>query len=221
MALTQAEILELVGTAKYSDVGRGRLLQMLRRKGISRAEREFLTAMHDRPTVGAKTYVHPEQAARLGAHRESEDLTPAELVWLQRLPSDPHQISHQDAAQLASLYRAISKMKNPSSKQLVESIWMPVKALHDTRDAQEELAAAKETVPAIPSAAVHALAEAIAADTPGLSGDELTSAAEQRIQTRISVANQQHARRLGKAEARVAEIEQSIAAQTATTVAVA
>jgi hypothetical protein len=143
---------------------------------LPRAQREFLEAVRDAPrrpsTAGV---VHPEdEAGRAGNRRnKDEDLTPVELAWLQRLPLDPAAITFDDAVQLAALAGSVSKMKTPASYRLVESVWRPVKDLHDERLAKAELDRARAPLPDLPHTTLEAIAASLEEKHPGVSQQAL------------------------------------------------
>jgi hypothetical protein len=96
-----------------------------------------------RPTEPpAPAYRHPaHDRAAMGATNAGESLTPADLVWLQRLPSDPAAVTFADATALAALHQAVSERTNPSDARLVRSIATPVLEHHDRLAAESTLAA--------------------------------------------------------------------------------
>lgn len=123
-------------------------------------------------------YVHPaDMARRLPASSPNSvaksGLSPADMMWIDRLPRDPEQVSHDDAVVLAGLASQVSSMTNPSDARLIESVWTPVREVHDRRSAQADAAAAAATpTPSVPSSTLAALADSIVAEVPGLTHPE-------------------------------------------------
>lgn len=129
------------------------------------------------PAPTAK-YLHPaDMARRLPASSPNSvaktGLSPADLMWIDRLPRDPEQVSHDDAVTLAGLAREVSPMTNPADSRLVASVWTPVREVHDRRSAQVDAAAAAATpAPNVPSSTLAALADSIESEVPGLTHAE-------------------------------------------------
>jgi len=57
-------------------------------------------------------------------------LSAADLAWLTRLPASPASISLEDGQVLAGMAQALTP--GSADRRLVDSIWLPLKALHDT-----------------------------------------------------------------------------------------
>ncbi len=62
-------------------------------------------------------------------------LSPSDLAWLTRLPADPASISLEDGQVLAGMAQALTP--GSAERRLVDSIWLPLKALHDTAQAAD------------------------------------------------------------------------------------
>lgn len=76
------------------------------------------------------TYQHP------GANPAPDmpaQLSAADLAWLQRLPTDPAAISYEDARVLAGMAETLPP--GSADKRLLDSIWAPVRQLHDAAQA--------------------------------------------------------------------------------------
>ncbi|AUZ88529.1 hypothetical protein CVO76_13450 [Arthrobacter agilis] len=98
-----------------------------------------------------------------------ESLSPSDLIWIQRLPTDPAKITFQDATRLAHLSRYLNSVENPSDSNLLQSVWMPVKEYHDRRQAVA-LAHNANLPPAnLHLESVHALRDIIRTEMPGIS----------------------------------------------------
>lgn len=128
--------------------------------------------------VKVEEYHHPERDPRAdavrtklsgqrygnGGKQQSYEFTATDLAWLNRLPSDPAAVSYDDAVQLASLAAASSSFADPSGHRLVQSIWKPVKEVHDAKAAASALQQSRQQVHDEPGSAVDALADALAAE---------------------------------------------------------
>ena len=100
--------------------------------------------------------------------KPSDGLTPSDLAWINRLSTDPAAVPFHDAVSLAGLASGLSTFKNPSDVRLVQSVSQPVKEVHDASAARVALAAAQTPVPNVPSSALSALTDSIAAEVPNL-----------------------------------------------------
>jgi len=120
------------------------------------------------------------------------------LAWLQRLPAEPHHIPYEDGRVLAGMAQATPL--GSSDRRLVDSIWNPVKQLHDIGQAKAALANADAAaVPTPPPATHHVLAAALAREMPMLTPDEVTARA--RTQLAAAVDKQSEARRKARGAA--------------------
>lgn len=141
------------------------------------------------PPTSPEVYVHPEhdQRAVLVGERGSRtgapthELSPTDLAWLSRLPTDPAQISYNDAVELAALARASSTFADRSSARLIQSVWAPVKEVHDAREAEVALRNAQRPMIQAPSTVLGGLAETVAQENPTLQFDEATMRANNML----------------------------------------
>lgn len=204
-------ILDLLGKSHWTGMSSGKAKAMRSRLDKARGERvgarrQLLEDLGSRTDLApGPQYIHPEKSSsRL--RREADDLTPSELVWLQRLPIDPTKITHDEAARLAAMYSSLSGMKAESSKQLVASIWLPVKAIHDQLAADDALARAKQPLPATPASAGSALEEALAAEHPDWPDAALGTVASDLITKALTRRDEEYQKRVAAAEATVAQL---------------
>jgi len=170
------------------------------------------------PNPKAASYQHPADDPRVRAAKPSDGLSASDLAWINRLPSDPAQVSHDDAIQLAGLAAGLTGVQsNPSDARLISSVWSPVREIHDANAARAALAAAQTSPPPVPSSAVRALADAIAAETPELTPTEALSRAGSQL--RDSLDNRVGARQQKVLDARaaIARASEAAAVRTATT----
>jgi len=228
MPLTSKQVLELISSSSRGRAGAAeamkRQLEAGRAPGVGfgvAEQRRFLGAFIDeaRPDRSGssrvtrepkKSYPHPERAARLapdtsdrGGPDMKTGLQPADLIWIQRLPVDPTQVTYADAVQLASLYNVTKP--GTSDRRLVESVWTPVKRVHDRKAAEAELEVARQPLPSVPSSALGALTEAVRAETSELTDDEVVARASQLLRTALDG-------RTAEREAAIAAVESQIAA---------
>jgi hypothetical protein len=221
MTLTTSELLSLLDGKQMTA---GRAIGIIRRDehrpSLPPAQRAFVKSVREssrrRP---GPTPTHPENSATSSRTRRdpNAELSPIELAWLERLPSDPAQVRFEDAVELAALASSVSAMRAPQSARLVNSVWLPIKAHHDRRVAEARLAQAREPLPSLPSETKAALAEALAAQNPGLS--ELARAAEVSEILRTFEEGRAAAREtsLRQAEARIKTLDAEAAQYADTT----
>jgi len=147
---------------------------------------------------------HPAESAPLisrGGQHGPLTLQPVDVAWLQRLPTDPRQIDDADAAQLASLARATAP--RTGDRRLVDSIWLPVKALHDVKVAEANLANAKRPLADLPATALAVMTEAVRREVSGLTEDEVVARAARLLREALDKRVTEHDRRIQKAEAQL------------------
>lgn len=178
--LTTTEITNLIATPP-SGTSSGKLAYIAARAkktsaGTTRKQAAFLEdakRMHPstRDTDPQETYNHPSRTPK-DRRRGGGPLTPVELAWLQRLPTDPTETTYDDAAALASLHADISRMDHPTDARLVASHWEPVAEFHDTNAATVALTNASQPLTPVPHSAHEALAEAVLAENRQLNPAE-------------------------------------------------
>jgi hypothetical protein len=148
-------------------------------------------------------YDNPTAVVRRPA-QQAAPLTAADIAWLQRLPSDPAEISYEDAHTLARM-DATWPAGSPDAR-LVRSVLGPVRRYHDTKAAQVDL----ENLQATPlrnvnkGEAVELLREALTRETPELHEDEASLRAGNLLQEALLKAANVDAARLDAAKAKVA-----------------
>lgn len=210
MTLTTQELFRLLD-GKQMTIGRaaGILSRDRHRPSLPAAQRAFVQTVHDtlreRP---APPPPHPEAAARTSTTRRdaTADLTPVELAWLDRLPRDPSQIRFEDAAELAALAGSINKMRTPQSARLVDAVWLPVKAIHDRRAADAQLAQARRPMPSLPPETKDAVLAALAAQKMEISSEALHAEAAKLIDDFNAARSNAHESNLRTAKERVNEL---------------
>jgi len=192
--LSSQDVLHLTTTPR-TGIHRGKVMfhqQRLQtpRNAEEAAQRDLLDHLVAQPAEGSmQSYVHPgdNPTPNLAAQ-----LNAADLGWLQRLPAEPHHISYEDGRVLAGMAQA-TKLGS-SDRRLVDSIWNPVKQLHDIGQAKANLANADAAaVPTPPPATHDVLATALAREMPMLTADEVRARA--RTQLADAVAKQTETRR--------------------------
>lgn len=87
-------------------------------------------------------YMHPGDSP---APDMPGQLSASDLAWLTRLSSDPAGISLEDGQVLAGMSAALPA--GSADRRLVDSIWLPVKQLHDTAQAAADNPAAASGAP--------------------------------------------------------------------------
>jgi len=164
------------------------------------------------------SYQHPgddPKARPVG--KPSPGLVPADLAWISRLPQDPAQVSHADAVALAGLASGLSATANPSDHRLIQSVWLPVKEHHDAASAKVALANAQTPVPPVPSSALPALTDAVAAETPQLQPTEAVARAGTLLREALDKRTSAREDKVTAARAAIALASEAAAARTATT----
>ncbi len=186
------------------------LAQKLKREGGSPALRQLCDELISRRVEKPTLPPHPEQHTARGRYlRDSdEELSPVELVWLQRLPRDPKDVTFEEAARLAALAGSISPTKAPSSARLVESVWEPVKALHDKRLAEAKLEQARQPLPSIPDGGLQAITELLVREHPDVSENALSVHAQELLAEFQSTRQHDHQQAVAAAEGAIEAIDQ-------------
>jgi len=147
----------------------------------------------------------------------TEVLPPADLAWINRLPTDPTQVSYDDAVHLAALAAAAVTLKDRSAARLVQSVWAPVKELYDAAAAEVTLRNAQLPTPPVPSSVLPALADAIAAENPTLEPDEAVGRAGAQLRDALDQRNTARESKVLDARAAIAKASEAKARRTSTT----
>lgn len=202
----------------------GRMPKSSKTSLMTERQRAFMREIYGRheEQKHRRAPVHPGSAGRrfsTARNRKPGPLTEVELMWLNRLPSDPTQVTFDDAAQLATIADSISRDgKHPDHAMLIESVWGPIREHHDALVARHEVERLEASPPRVPDSTLGALSDSLREEVPELSVNEsetrardLLAQAEPRI-----VAN--HHRALEQARARVAEAEKAHELRTRMTV---
>lgn len=166
------------------------------------AQLQFLDDVGRRTNTKDDVPVHPEDRSRLLGDRRDRgaDLSPVELAWLQRLPIEPTDITFDDAVRLAELARTVSEMKTPASFRLIESIWGPVRELHDERVARAKLKIAQRPIAPLPKSTKDAIEAYLVERSPETSPRALGYEADEIIDEYRKQQKAEHARNLERAE---------------------
>ena len=182
--------------------------------GYSLAQRRFLQALIEQDALPPREmYVHPEQKATLkppapfGAAARDK-LDPADLVWLQRLPADPAQVTFDDAVQLATLVRSV-KAGTPD-RRLLDSVWKPIKAVHDRRAAETLIRNATRPMPRDPDP-YSALVDTIRDEIPALTEHEALVRASKIHRDAISAREGELQAKVEAAREMIASVDAEVA----------
>lgn len=170
MPIASAEITDLLAKPP-SQVTAGKATALARRAGRGSKAEAFLTDYADgaRAMPPPQVYAHPADPPR--TPRKDGPLSPVELAWIQRqFPPgfDPADVPLGDAKALAAMGATVPASQHPADARMVDAIWGPVKAHHDAGQAKVTIANASRPTPPIPSSALPALAESVAAEHPEL-----------------------------------------------------
>ncbi len=223
--LASHHILDLVGKLDRPAAMPGRV-EALRRANktpmggttLSSNQTRFLTEVLGTAanTARPEQYNHPATTASLVAPRDTP-LTAAELAWLDRLPRDPGQVSHQDAQTLASLVQSMRGTATAADRRLLRSIFDPVREMHDHNQAETEMRNAQQQQPPIPSSALGALADAIHTETPELEPDEALARASKLLREASDKRANKRSLAIGAAQDKLGAAKEQTRARTAVT----
>jgi len=177
-----------------------------------------LAAQHTPGAPGAEPYRHPANDPRAHAPgRGGTPLSPSDLAWIGRLPTDPTKMPYDDAAALAGLASSLAGTKHASDARLVESVYAPVRELHDGNAARVALTAAQRPAPPVPSSALQALTDAIAAEVPTLQPGEALSRAGAALRDALDKRATVRQQKAAQARDAIGRAEEAARARTATT----
>ncbi len=177
-----------------------------------------LAAQHNPGAPGAEPYRHPaNDPAAHAPGRGGAPLTPSDVAWLSRVPSDAAQVSHGDAVALAGLSTSLAGTQHASDARLVESVYAPVRELHDGNAARVALTAAQRPAPPVPSSALQALTDAIATEVPTLQPTEALSRAGAALRDAMDKRATVRQQKVADARDAIARASEAAAVRTATT----
>jgi hypothetical protein len=189
------------------------------RTELSTELRRLFSEVSENRGSARESYRHPATAAS-GSARErtgGAGLGASEIAWLQRIPTDPNQVSFADATELAKLSSTIDRMKYPADGRLIDQAWKPVKEFHDRNAAQVALRNAERPLPSVPSSALGALAAAILAENDQLRPEEALTRADDALVEAHSTRVQQRDLAIGTAQAELMKVDAAEYERTAVT----
>lgn len=169
------------------------------------------------PPPTAATYAHPADDPRARSVKPVNGLTPSDMAWISRMPTDPAAVPFDDAVALAGLASGLSTFKHPSDARLVQSVWQPVKEIHDANAARVALDQAQTPVPNVPSSALSALTDAIAAEVPQLDSTEAVARAGAQLGDTLDKRATARQNKVTDARAAIAQASEAAARRTAVT----
>jgi len=220
--LTSTEITKLVASPP-SGLTAGGLAHLAQREhGKSTVKQSaFLDDMQAQRPVGmaptGEQYNHPGRTPK-DQRRGGGPLSTVEMAWLQRLPADPSKTSYDDASAVAALAADISQMEHPADARLVASHWLPIRDYHDGNAANVTLGNARAVpLPPVPSSALPALAEVVAAEHPELSPGEATGRAKAMLDQAVTKRADARARVIDNAKSTISAVGDAARARSATT----
>lgn len=206
MALSSKQLVDLFATPSTHGAYEGMIAALRLSAGHSNAEARLLdqleAAVPPRPSLASyddPTRFHPAELPEVAR----KALEPADLVWLQRVSSDPAQVSYEDAKTLARL-AAETTLGSPDGR-LVRSVYEPVRRLHATRAAEVAAQNLRNTrSPIIPSepGAVTVVADAILRERPQVTADEAQGTARDAVAAARARGAAELAQRVREAEDR-------------------
>jgi len=172
----------------------------------------FFDALYRVEAPRPEVYTHP--AAGHIPSRDRVPLSPVELAWLNRLPQDPTQISWDDARTLASMANSLSSPKLSADRRLVDSVWNPVREIHDHAAAEVQLRNAERPLPMLPDA-LGALADAVAMENPQLEPQDAIGRASRLLDQAAETRRATRERAIDAARRQLADLEQAHERRTA------
>lgn len=210
--LTSQQILAMI-KAPSTGVSAGRAQYAASREARDtrglRSHREFAEAMARLPVPQPVTTVrHPTDALR-GQDRRHRELTPSDLVWLQRLPQNPADISFADATTLAAMAKGLAQHQpaGSSDRRLIDSIWRPVRKHYDVQVADAAVRNTEQRPPEIPSSALQALVDALRVELPPEFSDaEVVSRASETLSGALEERSVDHGMRAMAARMRADQV---------------
>lgn len=181
MPLTSRQILKLLETPYANGKVLGQIEGMRRSlgNGFSR-DGDLLKATAATIPPRTTPVVYDNPLREIGVPR-TDPLSPADIAWLQRLPSNPEEISYADARLLSSM--AAGMKRSSSDGRLVWSVYEPVRRLHQGRDAHAQLERVRKATPlTVPAGLQELLVQAILRENPDLSPVEASNRAAEWTQ---------------------------------------
>jgi hypothetical protein len=218
--LKSSEITDVI-SKPMTGIVRGKVMQMANREqritsNSTARQRQYLKALLDMPPSNSATYNHPAEG-KLPTRPENEPLSPSEISWLQLLPADPTKVTYNDAQTLAAMSQSLPPIKNSADRRLVDSIWLPVKEVHDLKAATTDLANAEHPIPYMPDP-LAAMADAVASENPHLEPEEAIARASRAIVDAKTIRITNRSRAITQAQDKVADLKNLAARRTAVTV---
>lgn len=175
--------------------------------GKTQARRKFLGELigSERPPSSGG-YTHPARVSARNIDRDKNRLDASDLAWLERLPRDPTEVSLEDAATVHGLLKNLRLGRaSESDRRLVQSIWQPIKALHDKAEAVHNLELARRPLPELSEAAVAAVAEVMCNEDPSLDPEWATIQARRELDHAHSRQARQRDRAIEAAQRQLAQ----------------
>jgi len=232
--ITSKQLLDLIKDGGPTTPGFAGKVEALRRFGIASkpagggggtvAQRQLFSDLAGVEQVGRPArYAPPAEDAKVtaltgplppGQLSKGNDLSGADLAWLQRLPSDPSKVTYADAVQLAALSLASSNFADRSGARLVESIWAPVRELHDARAAEVALRNAQQPEWTPPASLCDALADALHAEHPELTEDEAYTRGRRMLSDAQALLDASRDATIANAQAAIVKASDATAART-------
>jgi hypothetical protein len=150
--VTARQLLDAFGRLDPSDsMDRGRLTAILRQTKAGSRERrlveEFMKAkVRERPDApkplpwaGLELFADQRRHERVrDPESERRELTPADIAWIETLPTKPRLMSDEDAREL---YKLAAGVETPSDRRYIDVFWRPVEAFHQERVRRAKLEA--------------------------------------------------------------------------------
>jgi hypothetical protein len=226
--LSSEEVLELAGADLTTATGRGRVLAGARyntpANSPERRLAEALVGTVPQPTederrelqrrVDSTTVVGPRNPATVVEVPDSVErtpLSPADIAWLDRLPTEPTEISAED---LRTITAMAGRASSDGDRRLLETILGPVRAHHDRLERRSRLqdTITKASRPHqrsrdVEQLAISLLAERLRREIPELTEGEAEARARVALRERWDRAEQLRQEKLRTAKEQLAELD--------------
>ena len=175
MALTSNELIEMARKGVSGGIRGAALFHATNNRtkhDLGPAARKFVDDLSRvQPNRDRKVVRHPGATTQGRGVRKPGPLSAGEQAWLTRLPSDPSQMSFEDAQLLASVVQTLPPDQG-NDRIAVDRVYHPVKKFWDHKVAEAALENAKADQPTLPASIHSALAETMNTEIPELSPSE-------------------------------------------------
>jgi len=203
MAMTSREFVDVLTrgtTNKGTDRGRFR---QLRATAATVAEKQYWETLWETTatTPAPARYDNPMRRAVIRAGKPKA-LDAADLAWMQRLPTDPGEVSAADVQTLKGM--AAQAAMGTGDHRMIHSVLDPIARHHAKCEAEANLADLARPLPQVPGTAADALAAILAREVPDLTEAERYSRASAMVREAMQHRRDLHLDQVAEARAAAA-----------------